>query len=217
MILIAGLSACVADAVPGGSQASGPRATGSEDGNAVETGNGGATFGEALGPVGTARYLSPADMAEAIEGVDVVVVGEVSDLVEGRREVLLGPEGDPTSNYVQYYDVVLRPSEVVKGDAPTAEDVHVEFAWPNNQSTEKLSAALPRGARAIALGGRPDGAEPTTYTLLQVPPYGLVFETSSGHTQLPFEGDRELHDVLGGSDEMTFDEARTAIVNAAAQ
>jgi hypothetical protein len=52
--------------------------------------------------------------------------------------------------------------------------------------------------------------------LLQAPPYGLVFETESGRTQLPFDEDREFHDALSESAAMDFDETHAAIVDAAA-
>jgi hypothetical protein len=135
------------------------------------------------------------------------------DVVKGRREEL-GDGSDPDF-YAQNYDVVIRPSELLKGEIPESTDVHVEFHWPRNLPIDELSEALPRGARAIVLGRRPQGiVEATPHTLLQVAPYGLVFERSDGAAVLPFDADAPFPKAVLGAPE-SFVDVHAALTRAA--
>ncbi|MDH5675263.1 MAG: hypothetical protein OEZ06_24295 [Myxococcales bacterium] len=172
------------------------------------------TFGAMVSQWMHARYVAPASITEAVNNAEIgtVASGVVAGLEMGRREALTGPNGEATTNYIQYYDVVIRPDRIIKGNGSANVEIHVEFVWPRNLPTDELSEAVPRGARAIVLGGRPDGAEPTDHTLLQVPPYGLVFETSRGQTALPFENDAGLEDVVKGlQSQMPFADVLAAV------
>jgi hypothetical protein len=161
------------------------------------------TFGEVAFGARRLRWIEPASLEDAVDSVPIIASGDVQDVVEGRREPL-GDGTDPDF-YALYYNIVVDVRQVMKGVDVTAR-VHVEFPWTRNVPTVNLSGSLPRGARVIVLGESPRGAPQTSTTLLASPPYGVIFETSRGKTQLPFAGDRELDAVLGASVPMDFEE-----------
>jgi hypothetical protein len=168
------------------------------------------SFGDMLSKYIHSRYQPPANLDQAIKKWQTVVVGQVADLVVGRRE-MLGDGSDPEF-YVQYYDIVIRPEQVIKGTSSTSADVHIEFIWPKNLSVDELSAALPRKARAIVLGASREGIA-TPHTLLHVPPYGLIVETSNGATALPFERDEPFQKAVPGVGQQSFAELRAAVAS----
>lgn len=179
------------------------------DGSECRANNSCRSFGEMLSGSGRGRYLPPADISEAVSKHEVIAAGTVVDLVEGRRVQL--DDGSNPDFYAQYVDLVISPSEVFKGAIPVSTNIHVEFVWPRNAPIDELSAALPRGVRALVLGQRSEGmTEATPHTLLVVPPYGLAFERSDGAAVLPFEGDAPFQKIVPGAPE-SFADVHAAI------
>jgi hypothetical protein len=122
-----------------------------------------------------------------------MVRGQV--LHEHEGDARLGVRGRTIASYRSYADLVVHPSEIIKGrlQVPTS-PVHVELPWPNNAPIDELARAVPKGSRIIIVGrgvetARSDAVElavhggPTAViadNLVSVPAFGLVVETQRG-------------------------------------
>ena len=146
---------------------------------------------------------------------------------EGKRDPCAGKP--PVAVYASHVNLRLRTKHVWKGSLPEVDaDVHLERPWPNNVPTEELMRTTPRGVRVIAFARlvenagdlakpledeRPAGPNDIPENLMDLAPFGLVFESIDQTPTLPLMQNQELREIMprDPADLTTFDGVIDAI------
>ena len=146
----------------------------------------------------------PRSIANIFDLYDVVAVGTIDGVVEGRQEFLGTDEqtGDPI--VARYVNIQVTPSEFIQGKATTAETpLALERPWPTNLSIDELVRTVPVGQRVLVLGNYQDmeyvhktsgpliesgavDASSVAPNLMTFPGFGLIIE--DGTSAVTIEG-----------------------------
>lgn len=136
----------------------------------------------------------PKSIANVFDLYDVVAVGTIDGVVEGRQEFLGTDEETGEPIVARYVNIQVTPSEFIQGKAATAEKpLALERPWPTNLPIDELVRTVPVGQRVLVLGSYQDmefvnktsgpliesgavDAATVAANLMTFPGFGLVIE-----------------------------------------
>jgi len=152
------------------------------------------SFAQSLYLYASGDPVYPTSMANVFELYDVVAVGTITNVVDGRQE-FLGTDGETGEPIVaRYVNIEVSPTDFIQGETLTPDQpLSLERPWPTNLAIDELVKTLPLGQRVLVLGSYQDmefvnktsgpliesGAikpETIAANLVTFPSFGLIIE-----------------------------------------
>lgn len=159
-------------------------------------------FASSLHMYASGDPVYPTSFANVFELFDIVAIGTITGLTEGRYE-LLGEDsqsGDPI--IARYINIEVEPDEFLQGERRSSDrPLALERPWPSNLKTDGLVETLPLGNRVLILGNYQDmdyvqrtsgplvatgtvDASTVAENLMVIPEYGLIIEDGNSAVTL---------------------------------
>jgi hypothetical protein len=173
-------------------------------------------FGNSIGSGGNHEILGTVD--EAVAAPTFIATGWLVGVEQGRRsyqgELCIAERPDDEMSagacvgwepdYSSHVNLVIEAESVLRGEVPvSAEQLRIEFHWPNNRPIDGLLTSAPLGTRVLVLSEwvknaheeaaplEEAGIDPgyIADNLLATIPYGMAFEDAEGFTAPAFYGE----------------------------